>query len=72
MHYTQYRYINVLLSNLILGQIVGFLRGKNDFTEISKILLDTDENNFVGILKIMNNATNNFDILSTSSSVLHN
>jgi len=38
--------------------------GKNDFTEGSKILLDTDENNFVGVLKISNAATN-FDILTT-------
>jgi len=54
--------------------------GKNDFTERSKILLDTDlkiilldyQNNFVGILKIMCNVEKNFDILATSSSnVLH-
>jgi len=37
---------------------------KNDFAEGSKILLDT-ENNFVETLKIMNNATKNFDILTT-------
>jgi len=44
-----------------------------------KILLDTDleiilsrqQNNFVGTLKIMNNAKN-FDILATSWSVLYN
>jgi len=30
------------------------------------------QNNFVGILKIMNNAAKNFDILVTSSNVLHN
>jgi len=30
------------------------------------------ENNFVKILKIMTNATKNFDILATSLSVLHN
>jgi len=43
--------------------------GKNDFAEGSKILLNTDlkiillnhQNNFVGILKIMNNAAKNFD-----------
>jgi len=44
------------------------LHGKNDFAEGSEILLDTDlkiillnyQNNFVGILKIMNNATKKF------------
>jgi len=44
---------------------------KNDF-ERSKILLNTDQeiilldyqNNFVGILKIINNAAKNFDILA--------
>jgi len=53
--------------------------GKNDFAEGFKILLDTDlkiillghQNNFVRILKIMNNAAN-FDILATSLYVLHN
>jgi len=56
------------------------LHGKNDFTEGSKILPDTDskiillnhQNNFVGILKIMSNATENFDILATSLGILHN
>jgi len=45
-----------------------------------KILLDTDlkiillhhQNNFVGILKIMNNIAKNVDILAPSFSVLHN
>jgi len=54
--------------------------GKNDFAEKSKILLDTDlkiillnhQNNFVGILKIISNTTKNFDILTTSLSVLYN
>jgi len=54
--------------------------GKNDFAEGSKILLDTDlkiillshQNNFVGILKIMSNATKNVDILAAGLSVLHN
>jgi len=54
------------------------LHGENDFTEGSKILLDTDlkiillghQNNFVGILKIMSNIAKNFDILVYS--VLHN
>jgi len=48
--------------------------------EGSKILLDTDlkiilldqQNNFVGILKLMSNAAKNFDILATSLSVLRN
>jgi len=44
---------------------------KNDFDEGSKILLDY-QNNFVGILKIVNNTAKNFDILTTSSSVLPN
>jgi len=44
--------------------------GKNDFAERFKILLD--ENNFVGTLKIMNNATKSIDILAISLSVLHN
>jgi len=54
------------------------IHGKN-FAEESKILLDTDlkiillnhQNNFVEILKIMNNAVKNFDILA-SLNVLHN
>jgi len=48
------------------------LRGKKDFVERSKILLDTDmkiiffvdhQNNFVGTLKIM---SKNSDVLTTS------
>jgi len=54
--------------------------GKNDFSDGSKILLDTDlkiilldhQNNFVGILKIMINAAKNLDILATSLNVLYN
>jgi len=62
MHYTQYRYINVLLSNLILGQIVGFLPGKIllrylKFCWIQMKIILLDQNNFVEILKIMSNAT---------------
>jgi len=30
------------------------------------------QNNFVGILKIMNNVAKNFDILAISFSILHN
>jgi len=53
---------------------------KNDFSEGSKILLDTDlkiillghQNNFVGILKIMSNAAQKFDMLATDLRVLHN
>jgi len=49
-------------------------------TEEFKILLHTDpkiilldhQNNFVGTLKIMNNAAKIFDILATSLSVLYN
>jgi len=60
--------------------ILIYLRGKNSFVERSKILLDIDlkiilldyQNNFVGILKIMSNAVKNFDILTTSLSVLRN
>jgi len=56
------------------------MHGKNDFAEGSKILLNTDlkiilldqQNNFVGILKILSNAANNFDILAISLSVLQN
>jgi len=52
--------------------------GKNDSVEGFKILLDTDlkiilldqQNNFIGILKIMSNAAKNFNILATSSSIL--
>jgi len=48
--------------------------------EGSKILLDTDlkiilldhQNNFVRILKAMNNIAKSFDILAISLSVLHN
>jgi len=47
------------------------MRGKNNFAEGSKILLDTGyENNFVG--KIMSDVAKNFVILATSLSVLHN
>jgi len=52
--------------------------GKSDFAERSKILLDQKiilldhQNNFVGTLKIMSNATKNFDILAIGLSVLHN
>jgi len=50
------------------------LHEKNDFAEKSKILLDTDQkiilldcqNNFVGILTVMNNAAKNFDNLTIS------
>jgi len=50
------------------------VHGKNDFTERSKILLDTvlkiilldHQNNFVGTLKITSNAAKNFDILATT------
>jgi len=56
------------------------MRGKNNFAEGFKILLDTGmkiilldhQNNFVGALKIMSNAAKNFVILATSLSVLHN
>jgi len=56
------------------------IHGKNDFAEGFKILLDTDlkiillnhQNNFVEILKIMNNAAKSFDSLAISLSVLHN
>jgi len=56
------------------------LHGNNDFAEGSKILLDTDlkiilsdhQNNFVEILKIMNDAAKKFDILAIGLSVLHN
>jgi len=59
---------------------IGFVHGKNDFAEGSKILLDTNlkiillnyQNNFVGILKIMSKAAKNFDILAIALSVLHN
>jgi len=37
-----------------------------------KILLDTDINNFVIILKVMSNAAKNFDILATSVLSVHN
>jgi len=40
-------------------------------TDLKIILLD-HQNNFVGTLKIMNNAANNFDILATNLSILHN
>jgi len=56
------------------------LHRKNEFAEKSKILLDIDQkiilldyqNHFVRILKIMSNVANNFDILATSLSILHN
>jgi len=40
-------------------------------TELKIILLD-HKNNFVGILKIMSKAAQNFDILATNLSILHN
>jgi len=63
MHYTQYRYINVLLSNLILRQIVFYpertilLRYLKFCWIQMKIILLDHQNNFVEILKIMSNAT---------------
>jgi len=39
-------------------------------TDLKIILLD-QQNNFVGILKIVSNAAKNFDILAISLSVLH-
>jgi len=53
---------------------------KNDFTKgfnilqniDMKIILLDNQNNFVGTLKIMSNVANNFDILATNLSVLHN
>jgi len=53
----------------------GYIHGKNDFAEKSKILLDIDlkiillghQNNFVGNLEIMSNAAKNFDIVATSN-----
>jgi len=48
-----------------------YIHGKNSFAERSKILAGYKlENNFVRILKIMNNAAKNFDITGTSLSVL--
>jgi len=50
---------------------------QNDFAEGSKILLDTnkkiislDQHNFIEILKIISNATKNFDILATDLSYI--
>jgi len=37
-----------------------------------KIILLDHQNNFVGTLKIMSDVTKSFDILATSSSILHN
>jgi len=37
-----------------------------------KIILLEHQNNFVGTLKIMNNAAKNLEILAISSSILHN
>jgi len=50
----------------------------SDFAERFKILLNTDQkiilldhqNNFVGTLKIMSNAVKNFNIFTTSLSIL--
>jgi len=52
-----------------LNELHVCLRGKNDFAERSKILLDRCENNFVRILKIISNAVKNFDILPTSLNI---
>jgi len=52
--------------------------GKKDFAEGSKILLDQKiilldhQNNFVGTLKITNNAAKSLDILAISLSALYN
>jgi len=66
--------------NNVINKIAEFLHGKNDFAERSKIFLDTDlkiillthQNNFIGTLKIINNAAKNFNILTTSLSILYN
>jgi len=63
-----------------LGRFFNQSHKKNDFTEGSKILLNTDlkiillghQNNFVETLKVMTNAAKNFDILATGLSVLYN
>jgi len=76
---------NSLIETIIIDSVFRlsflqmFLHGKNDFAERSKILLDTDlkiilldhQNNFVGTLKIMNNAAK-FDTLAISLSDIHN
>jgi len=54
------------------------MHGKNDFTEGSEILLDTDlniilldhQNNFVRSLRIMNNDAINFDILHSEKKIV--
>jgi len=68
------------LTSAIKHSLIKEHTRKNDFAEESKILLDTvlkiilsdHQDNFVEILKIMNKAANNFDILATSLSVLQN
>jgi len=57
-------YSKAYISYFEEASIVSYTYEKNDFIEGSKILLDTDENNFVGTLK-MTNAAKNFDILTT-------
>jgi len=53
-----YEIDHIVFKNLICL----FLHKKNDFTEGSKILLDT-ENNFVKALKIMSDAAKNFELM---------
>jgi len=64
-------------ANYFFDNYYRALREKKDFAEGSKILLDTNlkiillshQNNFVGILQIMNNAKN-VDILAIILSIL--
>jgi len=50
------------------------LHGKNDFAgyRSENNFVGIHQNNFIGTLKIMCNAVKNFDILTTSLSILHN
>jgi len=71
--------VNYFLNLLNHVAPIQYKHEKNDFAEKSKILLDIDlkiildhQNNFVGILKIISNATKNLDVLAASLSVLHN
>jgi len=77
MRLTLFPFHNHTMMLYICERLFRNLHGKKDFTEESKILLNTDlkiilldhQNNFVRTLKIMNNAAKNFDILTNNLSV---
>jgi len=68
LHYYNNTFFNIIF---LYAERTILLRNLK-FCWIQKIILLDHQNNFVGILKITNNAAKNFDILTINLSVLHN